>query len=232
MNSSALSESELHLAQATFINKVYSWMCGALMITAVTAAVVASSPALISAIVMNRIVFYGLLFGELGLVWFISARIESISGGTATALFLIYSVLNGLTLSIIFLAYTASSISTTFFVTAGTFGVMSIYGYTTKRDLTSWGNLLFMALIGLIIGSIVNMFLQSELIYWISTYVGIIIFVGLTAYDTQKIKLMAQMDMGSEENARKGALMGALRLYLDFINLFLFILRLFGGRRS
>jgi FtsH-binding integral membrane protein len=182
-------------------------------------------------VVGNRIIFYALLFGELGLVWFVTARIDSLSGVTATFLFLLYSVLNGLTFSVIFLVYTASSIGSTFFVTAATFGVMSIYGYTTKRDLTSLGNLMFMALIGLIIASVVNIFLGSEMLYWITTYAGVLIFVGLTAYDTQKIKQMASTDFGTSENVQKGALMGALRLYLDFINLFLFLLRLFGRRK-
>ena len=158
----ALSEQDSKLAQSTFISKVYAWMCMALMITAVTAAVTASTPELIQAVVLNRIAFYILMFGELGLVMYLSARISSMSAMTATVLFILYSVLNGLTLSVIFMVYTASSISTTFLATSATFGVMSIYGYTTKRDLTSWGNLLFMALIGIVIGSLINLFLKNE----------------------------------------------------------------------
>lgn len=231
MEDITLNPREANLAQTAFINKVYAWMGGALLLTGIVAFLTASSPVLIEAVLGNRLVFYALLFGELGLVWYVTARIESISGVTATILFLLYSVLNGLTFSIIFLAYTASSIGTTFFITAGTFGVMSVYGYTTKRDLTSWGNLLFMALVGLIIASVVNMFLGNQFIYWITTYAGVLIFVGLTAYDTQKIKQMALSDFGTDENLQKGALMGALKLYLDFINLFLFLLRLFGRRR-
>jgi FtsH-binding integral membrane protein len=227
-----LSEQEVKLAQSSFISKVYAWMCMALMITAVTAAVTASIPELIKLVVMNRIIFYVLLFSELGLVWYITASLGRISAMTATLLFVLYSVLNGLTLSVIFLAYTASSISTTFFTTAATFGVMSLYGYTTKRDLTAVGNLLIMALIGMVIGTIINLFLQNEFLYWVFTYVGIIVFVGLTAYDTQKVKQMALADFQTSENMRKGALMGALALYLDFINLFLLLLRLFGGRRN
>ena len=223
---------EVKLAQATFISKVYSWMCLALLITGAVAAYIASSEALIEAVVGNRAVFFGLLIGEIALVWAISAAIGRLSGAMATVLFITYSVMNGLTLSVIFLAYTASSISTTFFVTAGTFAVMSIYGHTTKRDLTSWGNLLLMALVGLIIGSVVNLFWQNSLFYWICTYIGILIFVGLTAYDTQKIKEYGAQGFSDSENMQKGALMGALILYLDFINLFLLILRLLGGRRN
>jgi FtsH-binding integral membrane protein len=231
MEQTILNPQETQLAQTAFINKVYAWMGGALLLTGLVAFMTASTPAVLEAVLGNRIVFYALLFGELGLVWFVTARIGSLSGVTATFLFLLYSVLNGLTFSVIFLAYTASSIGSTFFVTAATFGVMSLYGYTTKRDLTSLGNLMFMALIGLIIASIVNIFLGSEMIYWITTYVGVLIFVGLTAYDTQKIKQMALADFGTSENMQKGALMGALSLYLDFINLFLFLLRLFGRRK-
>lgn len=232
MNTTSYNQAELKLVQSGFITKVYAWMSMALMITALTAVYVASSQELTRAILGNRIAFLVLIFGELGLVMFLSAALDRMSAMTATLLFIAYSVLNGLTLSVIFLVYTASSIGTTFFVTAGTFGVMSIYGYTTKRDLTSWGNLLFMALIGFIIASVVNLFLQSETVYWVCTYMGILVFVGLTAYDTQKIKEMGAAGFDNSENMRKGAIMGALALYLDFINLFLLLLRLFGGRRS
>jgi len=231
MDSMSLNPREAQLAQAAFINKVYAWMGGALLLTGLVAYMTAATPGILEAVVGNRIVFYALLFGELGLVWFVTARIATLSGVMATFLFLLYSVLNGLTFSVIFLVYTAGSIGSTFFITAATFGVMSLYGYTTKRDLTSMGNLLFMALIGLVIASIVNIFLGSEIMYWITTYAGVLIFVGLTAYDTQKIKQMALADFGTDENVQKGALMGALSLYLDFINLFLFLLRLFGRRK-
>jgi len=232
MNTTSYNQAELKLAQSTFITKVYAWMSMALMITALTAVYVASSESLTQAILCNRMIFYVLLFGELGLVMFLSAALDRMNAMTATLLFIAYSVLNGLTLSVIFLVYTASSISTTFFVTAGTFGVMSLYGYTTKRDLTSMGNLLFMALVGFIIASIVNLFLQNTIIYWVCTYIGILVFVGLTAYDTQKIKEMGAAGFNTSEGMRKGAIMGALALYLDFINLFLLLLRLFGGRRN
>ena len=186
MDQIILNDRETQLAQATFVSKVYAWMGGALLLTGLVAALTAASPALIETVIGNRIVFYALLFGELGLVWFVTARISTLSGVTATFLFLLYSVLNGLTFSVIFLIYTASSIGSTFFITAATFGVMSLYGYTTKRDLTSMGNLLFMALIGLVIASLVNLFLDNTVLYWITTYAGVLIFVGLTAWDTDR----------------------------------------------
>jgi hypothetical protein len=232
MNTTSYNQAELKLIQSNFITKVYAWMSMALMITALVAAYVASSPEMIRAIFGNRVLFYVLIFGELGLVMFLSAALNRMSAMTATILFIAYSAVNGLTLSVIFLVYTAGSIGTTFLVTAGTFGAMSIYGYTTKRDLTSMGNLLFMALIGFVIASVVNIFLQSTVFYWVCTYIGILIFVGLTAYDTQKLKEMSAEGFETSEGMRKGAIMGALALYLDFINLFLLLLRLFGNRRN
>ncbi len=230
-STSQLSESINKSAQATLFRNVYLWMTLALVITAVTALVVASSYNLVYTIVSNRILFYGMLIGELALVWYLSARIDKLSFQTATIIFVIYSILNGATLSIIFLIYTTSSIVSTFFVTAGTFGAMALYGTFTKKDLSSWGNILIMALIGLIIASVVNWFLKSETFYWILTYAGVLIFVGLTAYDAQKIKVMIQQH-GNEvnETSQKIALMGALSLYLDFINLFLYLLRILGRR--
>lgn len=219
-------------AQIALFRNVYMWMAFALVITGITALIVADSPNLVESIVMNRIVFYGLIIAEFALVWYISARIHKISFTTATMLFILYSLINGLTLSVIFLVYTTSSIASTFFVTAGTFGVMCLYGYFTKRDLTSLGNLCFMALIGLIIASVVNIFWSNSTMYWIITYAGVLIFVGLTAYDTQKIKRLL-LSEGTEvnETTQKIALMGALSLYLDFINLFLYLLRLLGDRK-
>lgn len=173
---------------AAFMRKVYALMAGGLLATAVTAMAVASSEAALQFILGNRIVFYGLMFGELALVWSFATITRRLSPAGASAVFLLYSVLNGLTLSVIFLAYTASSIATTFFVTAGTFGVMSLYGATTKRDLTGVGNFMMMGLIGLIIASVVNIFLQSPLVTWVTTCMGVLVFVGLTAYDTQKIR--------------------------------------------
>lgn len=228
---SVLSE-EMKVAQANYISKVYIWMALALAVTGLCAYYVASTPALVGTIIGNRILFFGLIIAELALVVYLSARINKISSETAVIAFLIYSLLNGATLSVIFLAYTAASISTTFFITAGTFVVMSAFGYFTKADLTQFGKIFMMLLIGLIIASVVNLFMHSETLYWIVSYVGVAIFVGLIAYDTQKIKHYFLEAQGDEEMIKKISIMGALALYLDFINLFLFLLRFFGGRRD
>lgn len=227
----SVTAEQVRAEQAAFMTQVYGWMTTALLITAVVSLFTAGSETLLSLIFGNRLVFYALLFGELGLVWYLSASIQRLSATTATAMFILYSILNGLTLASIFLLYTGGSIASTFFVTAGTFGAMSAYGYFTKRDLTSWGGFLLMALIGLILASIVNIFLQNETLYWIATYAGVLIFVGLTAYDTQKIKEMNVIGNAGTDEDRKEAIMGALTLYLDFINLFLYLLRLLGRRR-
>lgn len=216
--------------QADFLRRVYNWMGLGLALTAVVAMGVASTPAALQLILGNPWLFFGLIIAELGLVITLSAALGRLSATTATLLFFVYAALNGLTLSVIFLAYTQASIGQTFFITAGTFGAMSFYGYSTKRDLASWGSFLFMGLIGIILASVVNLFLASPAIYWVITYAGIIVFVGLTAYDTQKLKEMALGGFADEDVARKGAVMGALALYLDFINLFLMLLRLFGRR--
>lgn len=231
-SNSVTSSASGRYAQIALFRNVYMWMTFALVITGITALIVADTPSLITAIMSNNILFFGLLIAEFALVWYISARIHSISFTNATMLFILYSILNGVTLSFIFLAYTMSSIASTFFVTAGTFGVMCLYGYFTKKDLTSIGNLCFMALIGLIIASVVNMFWSNSTLYWIVTYAGVLIFVGLTAYDTQKIKKLL-LSEGTEvnETTQKIALLGALSLYLDFINLFLYLLRLLGNRK-
>lgn len=217
---------------STLMRKVYTWMALALAITGFTAYYVASSPAIMQAIFSNRILFWGLLIGELALVWIVSASINRLSLTTATAMFILYSVLNGVTLSFIFLAYTMTSITTVFFITAGTFAAMSLYGYFTKTDLSKMGQILIMALIGLIIATIVNLFVKSSGLTMILSYVGVLIFVGLTAWDTQKIKQMLQMASDTGEAAQKIALMGALSIYLDFINLFLYLLRIFGSSRN
>ncbi len=216
--------------QQDFVTKVYGWMSFALVITGIVAYLTATSPGVLQFIFGIPYMFIGLLIGEVLLVVALSAMINKMSAATVTFVFLLYSVLNGLTMSVIFLVYTQGSIALTFFVTAITFGTMSAYGYFTKKDLTSWGNLLLMALVGLVIASIANIFMKSDILYWITTYAGILIFVGLTAYDTQKIKNM-NMIGADGETARKGAIMGALTLYLDFINLFLLLLRLFGRRK-
>jgi FtsH-binding integral membrane protein len=225
-------EQELSMS-ATFpilMRKVYVWMTLALVITGVTAYGVATSPGLMMAIATNKLLFWGLIIAEFGLVVAISAAINKLSLTTATLLFVLYSVINGATLSFIFAIYTMSSIASVFFITAGTFAVMAVIGYTTKKDLTSMGKILFMALIGIIIATIVNIFLKSTGLQMIVSYLGVLIFVGLTAYDSQKIKQMLLMAPDAGEGAQKIALLGALSLYLDFVNLFIYLLRIFGRR--
>lgn len=227
----SLSPAQVEAEQQRFIVKVYSWMSLALGITGLISMLIASSETALRLIVGNSFVFYGLLIGEFLLVAYLSAVVEKLSASLATAVFLLYAALNGLTFSVIFVIYTSASISSTFYITAGTFALTSFYGYVTKSDLTKMGNLLIMALIGLILASIVNLFLQSAAFYWITTYIGVIIFVGLTAYDTQKIKNMNIIGNEGTEEDQKEAIMGALTLYLDFINLFLYLLRIFGRRK-
>ncbi len=212
------------------MRKVYVWMTLALAITGLTAYGVATSPGILQAIYSNQIVFWGLIIAELALVIGVSSMLNRISLTMATLMFILYSVINGALMSYIFLAYTASSIAIVFFITAGTFGVMALIGYTTKTDLSSMGKILFMALIGLIIATVVNLFVKSSGLTLILSYVGVLIFVGLTAWDTQKIKQMLLQAPDAGEGAQKLALMGALSLYLDFINLFIYLLRIFGKR--
>ena len=202
----------------------------ALVITGFTAYGVATSPGILQAIYSNQILFWGLVIAEFALVIGVSAAINRLSLAMATLMFVLYSVINGALLSFIFLAYTASSIATVFFITAGTFAVMAFIGYTTKTDLTSMGKILMMALIGLIIATVVNLFIKSSGFTLILSYVGVLVFVGLTAYDSQKIKQMLLQAPDAGEGAQKLALLGALSLYLDFINLFLYLLRIFGKR--
>ena len=214
------------------MRKVYTWMTLALVITGVTAWGVAHSPAILQMIMTNKILFFGILIGELALVWGVSAAINRLSLTTATLLFVLYSVLNGVTMSFIFLAYTYESVASVFLITAGTFAAMAFFGYFTKTDLSSIGRILFMALIGLIIATIVNIFLKSSGFGMILNYLGVLIFVGLTAWDTQKIKQMLSIAEDTGETAQKVALMGALSLYLDFINLFIHLLRIMGNSRN
>lgn len=224
-------EGSLSLAFPALMRKVYVWMTLALVLTGITAYGVASSPSLMMTIIQTPAIMWGLIIAELAIVIAISAAINRLSLTTATLLFVLYSVLNGATFSLVFAVYTMSSIANVFFITAGTFGVMAAYGYFTKRDLSSWGKLLLMALIGLIIATLVNVFLvKSSGFDLILSYAGVLIFVGLTAYDTQKIKQMLAMQTDMGEGAQKVALLGALSLYLDFINLFLYLLRIFGRR--
>ena len=214
------------------MRKVFVWMTLALAITGLTAYGVATSPTILSLIFSSKVTFFGLIIAEFALVFAISGAINRLSLSTATLLFILYSVINGATLSTIFFAFSVATIGKVFFITAGTFGAMALVGYTTKTDLTSMGKLLFMALLGIIIASVVNMFVGSSGLDLILSYVGVLVFVGLTAYDTQKIKQMCQSAPDAGESAQKLALIGALSLYLDFINLFLYLLRIFGNNRD
>lgn len=213
------------------MRKVYLWMTLALAITGVTSMVVLSNERFIFTILENQVLFWGLIIGELVLVFVISGMINKMSITTATLLFVLYSVINGLTLSPLLYAFTETSIAKVFFITAGTFGVMSLIGYTTKTDLSSIGKILFMALIGLIIATVVNLFMHSSTLDLIISYAGVVIFVGLTAWDTQKIKNMLATCEEPNEQAHKIALLGSLTLYLDFINLFIYLLRILGDRK-
>lgn len=215
----------------TFLRNVYGWMAAALAVTGFVALAVTRMPGLQRVILGNPVVFFGLIIGEVVLVMVLAARVQRMSAGTATAVFIGYSVLNGLTLSMVFLAYTSASVAQAFFVTAGVFGVMTVYGFVTKTDLSRLGNILGMALIGFIIATVVNIFLRSEGLYWIITYAGVLIFTGLVAYDTQQIKNMALAGAGDDETGQKLAIIGALKLYLDFVNLFLLLLRILGRQR-
>lgn len=214
------------------MRKVFVWMTLALAITGLTAYGVATSPAILSLIFSSKVTFFGLIIAEFALVFAISGAINRLSLSTATLLFILYSIVNGATLSTIFFAFSVATIGKVFFITAGTFGAMALVGYTTKTDLTSMGKLLFMALLGIIIASVVNMFVGSSGLDLILSYVGVLVFVGLTAYDTQKIKQMCQSAPDAGESTQKLALIGALSLYLDFINLFLYLLRIFGNNRD
>ena len=207
----------------TYMAQVYGWMTVGLLLTAFVAWYAANSAAVMELLFTNRVFLIGLIIAQLALVIVLSAMIQKLSAGVTTMLFM---------LSSIFIVYTAASIASTFVVTAGMFGAMSLYGYTTKRDLSGFGNMLFMALIGIVLASLVNFWLKSEALMWAVTYIGVIVFVGLTAYDTQKLKNMGeQIDTRDTSNLRKYSILGALTLYLDFINLFLMLLRIFGNRR-
>lgn len=228
--SSYVSADVRDLRVTAFLSKVYGWMFLGLLITAGTAMAVASSPVLIETLIFNRILFWILLLAPLGLVFYLSARVDQIAPATAAGLFLLYSALVGVTTSVIFLIYTGSSIVSAFVITAGMFGAMAAFGTFTRRSLVGVGQFMFMGLIGLIIASIINIFLVNSMMSFVISVVGVIVFTGLTAYDAQRLKEMAvalpEGKLGSY------AVVGALSLYLDFINLFFFILRLFGGRRD
>ena len=226
------ADEQLAMSQAfpVLMRKVYVWMTLALAITGFTAYAVANSPGIMQAIYTNQLFFWALIIAEFAIVIGVTAAINRLSLTTATLMFVLYSVINGALMSYIFLAYTSTSVATVFFITAGTFAVMAFVGYTTKTDLSSMGKLLMMALIGLVIATIVNIFVKSSGLTLILSYVGVLVFVGLTAYDTQKIKQMLMQAPDAGEGAQKVALLGALSLYLDFINLFLYLLRIFGRR--
>ena len=228
----AFRERELQASAAlpALMRKVYVWMTLALAITGFTAYAVAATPNLQQIVLMNSWVMWGLIIAEFALVMGISWGINKLSLTTATLLFVLYSVINGATLSVIFVAYSIGTISKVFFITAGTFAVMAFIGYVTKTDLSKLGKILFMALIGIIIATVVNIFVKSSGLDLILSYLGVLVFVGLTAYDTQKIKQMLWQAGDMSETSQKIALLGALSLYLDFINLFLYLLRIFGRR--
>jgi len=217
---------------SSVLKRVYLWMTFALVITGLTAMYVVKSQAILELIYSSQYSIMVLFLVQLGVVWLLSSRIHKLSFAVATLLFILYSVLTGIVFSSIFFVYTLGSIANVFLITAGTFAAVSCFGLLTKKDLSNWGTYLFMGVIGLIIASLVNWFFKSEMLYWISSYIGVAIFVGLTAYDTQRIKAMVQEgSMEGEVATNRIALMGALSLYLDFINLFLYLLRIFGRRK-
>lgn len=223
--------SQVAVAESSFFTKVYQWMAGGLVVTALASVMTISYTPFLTALIRQPFLLLGLIIAELGLVIWLSARIMTMPLQQAMMMFLAYSALSGITLSPIFLIYTGASIASTFAITAGTFMIFSVYGYTTKKDLTSMGSLAVMGLIGFLIASVVNFFLKSPALYWIITYGLIAVFLGLIAYDTQKLKqIRIQLDPSGEQSSRI-AIMGALTLYLDFINLFILLLRIFGRRR-
>ena len=217
-------------ATRKFLLNVYNWMAMGLALTGVIAYGTANS-SFVDVIMSNPMIYFGLFIAQLAVVMGLTFAINKIPSGVAIGAFFLYAALTGLTFSVLFLVYTGGSIASTFFICAGMFAAVSVFGYVTKMDLSKMGTYLFMALIGLIIASVVNIFLKSNTLNWIISYVGVIIFVGLTAYDTQKIKKMSQTTDFDSEQGKKGAVMGALTLYLDFINMFLFMLRILGDRK-
>jgi uncharacterized protein len=227
------SQTQSQVLVNTFIRSVYNWMAIGLGLTGLVAYAMSASPAMMTLIYRNPLIFFALIISELVLVFAISSRVNRMQASTATGLFVLYAVLNGATLSFIFIVYTSASITTTFGVCAATFLACSVYGMVTKRDLTSLGGFMAMGLIGIIIASVVNIFIRSSAMSMIISYIGVLVFVGLTAYDTQKLKAMALTQPAGLDTAvlRKGAILGALSLYLDFINLFLMLLRILGDRR-
>ena len=215
---------------SAFLSAVYGWMCAGLAITATTAWFIAGSPTLVSAITSNRVLFWGLLIAQLGIVFVLSARVERLAASTASLLFILYSALTGVTISFVLLVFTGESVATTFLVTAGMFGGLAAYGTVTRRSLAGLGQFLFMGLIGVVLASIVGMFWHSDGFQFVLSFIGVIVFTGLAAYDAQRLKAMALTT--PEGQLGSYAIVGALTLYLDFINIFLFLLRLIGSRRE
>jgi FtsH-binding integral membrane protein len=224
--------SAAEIESRAFIQKVYAWMSVGLAVTGACALYMASDPRMIMALIQNKILFYGLMIAELGLVVVLSGWVKTMEVGTARLAFLFYAALSGVTLSVIFLIYTRGSIANAFFMTGGMFAVMSAYGYMTKTDLTSMGSFMLMGLIGIILASVVNWWIKSPAVEWALSIMSVIVFTGLTAYDTQKIKAMNVIGNAGTDEDTKEAISGALTLYLDFINLFLSLLRLTGRRRD
>jgi hypothetical protein len=220
------------LSESSFFSQVYLWMSGGLFLSGLGAIFTLANPPLLQAVITNPILLIGLLIAELVLVVVLSAAIWKLSVPAAMGLYCLYSVLNGVTLSYIFLIYTGASIAATFAITAGTFLIFSVYGFATKANLASVGQIAFMGLIGIILASLVNLFLKNPAVYWAITYIGIAVFLALIAYDTQKLKLIHERGFETHEAQSKLAVLGALTLYLDFINLFLLLLRIFGRRRD
>ncbi len=234
MRTDTVVKTRAEVLVSDYVRSVYNWMAMGLALTGFTAYYVSNSESLLRLVFGNPLLLMVLIIAELGLVFAIAGMVNRMSAGTATALFVIYSALNGVTLSSIFLVYARASIVSTFFICAATFIACSLYGWTTKKDLTSLGGFMMMGLIGIVIASLVNMFVRSSSMSMLISYIGVFVFVGLTAYDTQKIKNMAMTQPANLDGGviRKGAILGALSLYLDFINLFLMILNIFGQRRD
>lgn len=232
MDNKSVIGSQAQVSESSFISKVYLWMALGLMVSAGGSLWILSTPALLKAIFTNNMLLIGLMVVEVGMVIWLSAAIRTMGAGLAKALFIGYSFLNGVTLASIFLVYTGASIVQTFLITAGTFFFFALYGATTKKDLTTVGNLAFMGLIGFLLASLVNSFLKSTALMWVTTFIGIAVFLGLIAYDTQKLKALHAAGFESADMEKKIAIMGALTLYLDFINLFILLLRIFGRRRD
>lgn len=232
MANNVLTQARSESSVSEFLSRVFLWMALGLAVSAAGSWWLLAQPGLLMTMVKNQWMFFALVIAELALVFWLSARAMTMAAGTATLLFLIYSFLNGLTLSPLFLVYTGASVLTTFAVTAGTFFFFSLYGFATKKDLTSLGGLFMMGLIGIILASLVNLFLKSTGLEWAITFVGIAVFMGLIAYDTQKLKNIHAAGFQGADNEGRIVILGALALYLDFINLFIMLLRIFGRRRD